>query len=254
MTKYYVSPPNEAAKHLDADPLTGKDSWFTHHRFAVVASFLPRSSKQTLLDFGCGNGLFLRYLQTNKYDLSLHGYDPYFFDISTKNRDNYHFYDSLLHISPKIKFDFVTALDVIEHIEDDGRALQQINKMLTPGGTLLLTVPAYQWLYCLADAAIGHYRRYTKDSALSVLKKTGFSALHATHFFCFLIPVSVARKYYLSMRKTWRKDHNIDASIEKWSIFSTMTKIELKFMQKTNFRLPCGTSLFVVAQKIHEAR
>ena len=247
---FRVSPPEEAAWYLDADPLTGKDSWFTRHRFSVVANFIPNDSEQVILDYGCGNGLFLRYLRSHSCNLLLHGYDPYLVDIYLeKSGGNYHIHKSIKNVHNS-KFNFITALDVIEHIEDDEEALKQINKMLAPDGTLLLTVPAYQWLYCLSDAAIGHYRRYTKGSVSLLLRKTGFSISHVTYFFCFLIPVAIARKYYLWIRQAWRKDHRIDISIEQSKIFSIMAKLEQKIMHKTGY-IPCGTSLLVVAHKTH---
>ena len=248
---YSVVPPEKAAQHLDADVLTGKDSWFTQHRFAVVTSFLPRDDRQKLLDFGCGNGFFLNYLRRNDYYMPLCGYDPYIIDTSVDSSGkDYQLYRSL-DTTHNEKFNFVTALDVIEHIDNDEEALRKIHKILAADGVLLLTVPAYQWLYCISDAAIGHYRRYTKSSVQAVLEKTGFAISHATYFFSFLIPVSIARKYYLSIRHIWRKDHRIDVAVDKWRIFSVMANLELKILQKTGFFLPFGCSLFVKAHKIH---
>ncbi len=70
--------------------------------------------------------------------------------------------------------DTVLCINVLEHIEDDRRALQAIYASLAPGGRLLLFVPAHPWLYGTVDRAIGHFRRYTKADLLSKLTDAGF--------------------------------------------------------------------------------
>ena len=62
------------------------------------------------------------------------------------------------------KFDFVFALNVIEHIENDKLALQNMNKLLKKGGKMFILVPAYQNLYNQFDISLEHYRRYTETS------------------------------------------------------------------------------------------
>lgn len=61
-------------------------------------------------------------------------------------------------------FDSVFALNVVEHIQDDARAIQNCRKLLKAGGTLVVLVPAYQWLYNNFDRKLEHYRRYTAQS------------------------------------------------------------------------------------------
>jgi SAM-dependent methyltransferase len=62
------------------------------------------------------------------------------------------------------RFDSVVYIDVLEHINDDRAELQRAAAHLRPGGTLIVLAPAHQWLFTAFDAAIGHYRRYTKGS------------------------------------------------------------------------------------------
>lgn len=70
--------------------------------------------------------------------------------------------------------DTVLCVNVLEHLEDDARALQAIYASLASGGRLLLFVPAHPWLYGTVDRAIGHCRRYTKGDLLSKLTAAGF--------------------------------------------------------------------------------
>jgi len=68
----------------------------------------------------------------------------------------------LSDLNPEEKFDAIIYIDVIEHIENDKAELALAAKYLSPGGKLIVLVPAHQFLYSPFDKAIGHYRRYDK--------------------------------------------------------------------------------------------
>ena len=67
------------------------------------------------------------------------------------------------------RFDAATYVDVLEHIRDDAEELACVSRLLRPGGRLIVLSPAYPWLYSPFDAAVGHHRRYTKDSLARVV-------------------------------------------------------------------------------------
>jgi 2-polyprenyl-3-methyl-5-hydroxy-6-metoxy-1,4-benzoquinol methylase len=71
-------------------------------------------------------------------------------------------------------FDTVVCLNVLEHIEDDRFALEQMKAVLQPGGKLALLVPAHQFLYGEFDRAVCHYRRYEKRALKKRLQETGW--------------------------------------------------------------------------------
>jgi 2-polyprenyl-3-methyl-5-hydroxy-6-metoxy-1,4-benzoquinol methylase len=81
-------------------------------------------------------------------------------------------------------FDTVVCLNVLEHIEDDHFALQQMREVLIPGGRLALLVPAHRVLYGEFDRAVGHYRRYEKSELIGKLKQAGF-LVRRVKFFSF---------------------------------------------------------------------
>ena len=84
--------------------------------------------------------------------------------------------------------------DVLEHIEDDVGALTAIYRMLQPGGTIYLTVPAYQFLFSADDRAAGHFRRYSGRSLGQVLTQVGFTVEYQGYFFMFLpLPILIFR-------------------------------------------------------------
>jgi SAM-dependent methyltransferase len=80
------------------------------------------------------------------------------------------------------KFDTVIALNVIEHIEDDLRAIRNAKSLLRNHGKLIVLVPAGQWLYNSLDRELGHYKRYTKTGLKGLMESAGF-AVTDCHFF-----------------------------------------------------------------------
>jgi len=89
-------------------------------------------------------------------------------------------------------FDLAVCLDVIEHLEDDRGALRELRRVLAPGGTLLVTVPAYQWLWSGHDEINHHHRRYNRRSLLRVAGEAGWQCAEATYFNSLLLPVAIA--------------------------------------------------------------
>jgi SAM-dependent methyltransferase len=71
-------------------------------------------------------------------------------------------------------FQLVVALDVIEHLEDDRAAMDELRRVLAPGGRILVTVPAYKWLWSSHDVANGHWRRYRRGELKRLLEVSGF--------------------------------------------------------------------------------
>jgi SAM-dependent methyltransferase len=71
------------------------------------------------------------------------------------------------------QFDTVVALNVVEHIDDHVLAVKNAHSLLRPGGSLVILVPAYPWLYNGLDKELGHFRRYTKKRLREVLSGEG---------------------------------------------------------------------------------
>ncbi len=79
-------------------------------------------------------------------------------------------------------FDTVFALNVVEHIQDDKKALSNCKKLLKKGGNLVILVPAFKQLYNHFDYALGHYRRYTSKTLRIIFDANGFSVIHSQYF------------------------------------------------------------------------
>jgi SAM-dependent methyltransferase len=84
--------------------------------------------------------------------------------------------------------DVVLLLDVLEHLDDERAALRTAHAALRPGGLLVVTVPAYQWLWSGHDRALGHRRRYTARSLSRALRGAGFAVARTSYFNTLLFP------------------------------------------------------------------
>lgn len=91
--------------------------------------------------------------------------------------------------------DSVTALDVIEHVEEDGKAVQEMARILKPGGTLVITVPAFQALWSDWDVVLHHHRRYRRANLVPLIRDAGLELVHCNYVNVLVFPaVYVVRK------------------------------------------------------------
>ncbi|PWT77633.1 MAG: class I SAM-dependent methyltransferase [Bacteroidetes bacterium] len=79
-------------------------------------------------------------------------------------------------------FNSIIASNVVEHIEDDGTAVENCCKLLMSGGRLIVLVPAYDWLFNGFDKELGHFRRYNKKTLSALMEGKGLSILHSQYF------------------------------------------------------------------------
>lgn len=87
------------------------------------------------------------------------------------------------------KIDTIICINVLEHIENDTKALQNMYQILGDNGTLILLVPSFSWLYSTMDKAAHHYRRYNKKDLENKIIKSGFSIYKHFYFNAAGVPV-----------------------------------------------------------------
>lgn len=80
------------------------------------------------------------------------------------------------------RFDTIIALNVIEHVRDDGFVFRQFHRLLRKGGMLVVLVPSYKFLYNAIDESIGHHRRYTKKELHAMVQNSAF-LVERIHYF-----------------------------------------------------------------------
>jgi SAM-dependent methyltransferase len=97
-------------------------------------------------------------------------------------------------------FDLICLFDVLEHIDDDRSALAALASLLKPGGSLLISVPAYQWLWGPHDESLHHKRRYRQGDLVRLCGETGLEVVRSTYFNSLLLPVAMAARVWDKLR------------------------------------------------------
>jgi SAM-dependent methyltransferase len=172
--------------------------WWFRGRAAVVSALFSRlglPASPRILDAGCGTGRNLqRYTQIGPAQ----GIEPSPDAVEFCRRrglDNVR--RATLEELPfeAQSFDLLVATDVLEHVDDDAVALRELRRVAAPGAALVLTVPAYRWLWSSEDDRLGHRRRYTRASLREVVEANGWQPQIATYFNTLLLaPIAVARR------------------------------------------------------------
>jgi SAM-dependent methyltransferase len=144
-------------------------------------------------------------------------------------------------------FDLVVALDVLEHVAEDERALLSLRRMLRPGGTLLVTVPAFMFLWSKHDERHHHYRRYTKASVGGVVTAAGFTDVRCRYFSSLLFPA-------IAGLRMGKKALGIRAVTDDLMLPPALNRILLGVFATERHMLraidfPFGTSVLVTARR-----
>ncbi len=92
-------------------------------------------------------------------------------------------------------FDLALSMDVFEHVEDDVAAMADVRRVLRPGGRLIMTVPALQWLWSRHDEALHHHRRYDRAMLVSRLEQAGFRVARCSYYNSLLLPPIAAARF-----------------------------------------------------------
>jgi SAM-dependent methyltransferase len=205
---------NHVEKLSPSEPVSMTDDWFEiatkdhfwmQWRFNILKKYkalLPPVTTR-ILEIGCGNGIVMQQLEQEL------GYTVDGCDLNVKALNmtkkgkgrimTYNIYDK----KPELlkKYGAVFLMDVIEHIEDDANFLSTASEYLTPGGIVVINVPALMILFSNYDKEAGHLRRYNKKMVLDVFQKAGIDPLKIIYWGGPLLPVAAARKVVLHFTK-----------------------------------------------------
>jgi SAM-dependent methyltransferase len=226
------------------------DHWWYRGRRRVldrVIAGLGLPAGARILDAGCGSGrnmvLLARYGEVTGIELSAasvavarrRGVG----EVLEGSVDELPFADH--------SFDFAVSLDVLEHLDDDRRSLLEMRRVVRPGGQLLVTVPAYPWLWSSHDEVNHHRRRYTRATLLEVAGQAGWEATRTTHFNSLLLPVAAGLRTAQRALRTSRDPRSDLRQSPLW--FNRMMQAPLNAEARLigrGTRIPAGLSLLAV--------
>lgn len=247
--------PQEMQQHTYAimDRVEDSHWWFVGRR-AILESFLSGivekirgpHSELRILDVGCGTGANLEMLSQFG---SAEGVDVSEDALEFCRKKGLTVEKGLAEKLPydDETFDVTTALDVVEHLDDDIAGLKEMYRVTRSGGYTLIFVPAFMWLWGVQDDISHHRIRYTKKEIVERLKQAGYSVERATYAnFTFFAPILGGRTL---MRLTGIKpesENNVNISALN-GFFGKLFSAERHILRKFDF--PFGVSIVVVAKK-----
>jgi len=232
-----------------------EEHWWFVARRDVIKSFIktqiPQGSASKVLEIGCGVGGNVGLLSQSGQYRGIDMHQPAI-DYCSEKYPQFEFQCARVEDIPQEfssnKFDSIYLLDVLEHIDAQVAILKSTQSYLNQSGKILLTVPAFKFLWSPHDEFVHHVRRYTKAGLKKVLEDSGYKVERISYFNSILFPLALIQR--LGMRLLNRKlsTHlSTPPTIVNW-LFKVIFAQEAWILKRTN--LPVGLSIIaVVSQK-----
>jgi SAM-dependent methyltransferase len=223
--------------------------WFVARRRllnALLRSAVP-AGFETALDVGCGTGANAAVLRSHGREVVGLDFRPE--GIATARQQHCGDASFVRGDAARLPFangafDVVTALDVLEHIDDEA-ALEEIVRVLRPGGAIIVSVPAMPWLWSYRDIDAGHRRRYARRGLLRLLRKSHLDVHRLNYFQCLLFPLVLTR--VVSRKSRAARDREDAPAPMVNSVLSWISQIEVRLSHVVTW--PFGSSLVAVCRK-----
>jgi SAM-dependent methyltransferase len=227
--------------------------WWYRVRREIIADtarrFVPPGGD--VLDYGCGHGATADRLRRLGYRVTVT--DVAATALDACRRRGLPVVDPNDLGPPGDGYDLALACDVLEHVEDDAALLRRLRDALQPGGLVLVTVPAYEFLWSGEDYVSEHVRRYTRRRLASVLRASGFEVTWESYFNTVLFPPILAAilwKRLFRPRDLYRSNveplpPRLDAALGR------AFALERPWLR--HLRFPFGLSLIAVARRAETA-
>lgn len=233
-----------------------KHFWFVNRKQILkdlLIQYVPRSGH--LIEIGAGTGDIATMARALGFERVCVG-EPHLSGLDYAGRKGIaeRYQMDVMQPSFVEEFDAVGMFDVLEHLADADRALDNVNRMLLRGGVLLLTVPAHRWLWSQHDVDAGHVTRYTKHELHEILEKNGFELAESAYVFASLVPLMLLRRFLHPARQDSsraRTMHELHGEFRIPPIVNGTLKL-LGFLERSVSRFykpPVGGSLYAVARK-----
>lgn len=184
------------------------DHWWFQGRSRIVSALVERFQPQgrerslRLCDVGCGTGANLRMLARFGQVWGVEPCDDAL-ELARQVEDATVYQGGLPDELPFTheRFDVLTLTDVLEHVERDQESVLRCAALLAPGGIIVATVPAYQWLWTHHDEHHRHYRRYTLNRFRALFEGAGLSVELASYCNSLLFPFMVTSRVVARVRR-----------------------------------------------------
>jgi len=221
-----------------------RNNWWFAARKELVRSLIRSKIRGRILDIGCGPG-------TSSPASGSFAIDNSFFMCRHAKKEGMIVCagDAQKPGFKKNSMDAVLLLDVIEHIDGDKNVIMQAYDILKPGGTAIVTVPAFDFLWGGEDELNEHKRRYSASGLRKLLESNGFEISKISYWNSILFLPTLIYKKMLNRQKSGKESHHLNI------IPDFLNGALLKLLRFENslinhgINLPFGVSIVAVARK-----
>jgi SAM-dependent methyltransferase len=224
--------------------------WFVVRRKLLksILSSINIQKNTITLDIGCGTGSNLKALVSAGLDVI--GLDQSLYALTlVKEKGDYSLITGDINRLPlKTKsIGLIIAMDILEHLDDDSSGIIESFRVLSDGGILIVTVPAFKFLWGIQDIVTGHKRRYSRREIMNKLKAAGFDILKSSYFNFFLFfPILIARRIIQLLGLKIRSENEVNSPSLNF-IFKAVFSLEPYLLKYFSF--PIGVSILCIARK-----
>lgn len=230
--------------------------WFGNARNKLVGGllkkYIPDYVYKKALDVGCSEGAFLDYLSDKQIDVQAIDIDNNAIEFcKERGYVSQVRYGNLLNIPYADEtFDIVFLLDIVEHVQDDHKAISEVNRVLRPNGSAILIVPAYQWLWSANDLAYHHQRRYSLNLVKKLVRSKDFKLTFLSFFNSLLFPIFVI----FTMIAKFSKRTSASTVVKPVPGFinfllTKLMQFERWIIINAGIKLPFGSSIILMVRK-----
>ncbi len=235
--------------YVRMDALQGEHWWFKSRRnilTKVLGGLTVNQPHSRILEAGCGTGGNLAML-SNFGDVTGFEHDVDALGMAQEKGTFPLSQGTLPGGAPSYDdpFDLVVAFDVVEHIEDDLGSLQALRTQLRKDGKIVITVPAFPFLWSKHDETHHHFRRYTRKSLTEALRESGYEIEYVSYFNSLLFPLIAGIRM---IKKFFKMDSNADDAMPSPVVNKVLSMIfgsEKHWVGRVS--IPFGVSLIAIA-------
>jgi SAM-dependent methyltransferase len=203
-----------------------------------------------ILDAGCGTGGLIKALKRREPRWSITGldYSPAACDFA-RRRTSVPIVEGSIEALPfqDSQYDAVLNSDVLSHINEPTKALDEFARVLRPGGLLVINVAAYQWMWSYHDDLIGTRHRFRRSELAGLLKRSGFQVMLSSYANLLIFPLIFARRKLFVPANPSSDVKAYPPLIETFC--AAMGSLELGALRR-GIALPAGNSVFIAARRI----